>query len=80
MGRKLWPVQLAHGGYLSFLSFANPFFWSGYVMAWTQAARFVSIRGSGHLVPLNRPEAARVMLNAFTSNQDMPPYKQLRGE
>ncbi len=45
----------------------------GYVIEWqNRTAQFVSVRGSGHLVPLNRPHVSEVMINAFTSGQPLP--------
>lgn len=45
----------------------------GYVIEWDdRKAQFVSVRGSGHLVPLNRPKMASVMINAFTQNDKLP--------
>ena len=45
----------------------------GYVIEWAHRnAQFVSIRGSGHLVPLNRPHVSQVMIEKFTSNQALP--------
>ena len=39
----------------------------GYVIEWEGgAARFVSIRGAGHMSPLNRPNATFTMIDAFT--------------
>ena len=47
----------------------------GYVIEWNAGqALFVSVRGSGHLVPLNRPEASQVMMQHFTSEAALPPY------
>ena len=55
----------------------------GYVMEWEMPptpssprgeARFVSLRGSGHLSPLNRPEASYVMMQTFTASNDLPRY------
>lgn len=57
----------------------------GYVVEWempSQAktaapggeARFVSLRGSGHLSPLNKPEASFVMMESFTASHDLPRY------
>jgi len=45
----------------------------GYVIEWaTRKAQFVSVRGSGHLVPLNRPHVSEVMINAFTQGHKLP--------
>lgn len=45
----------------------------GYVIEWDdRKAQFVSVRASGHLVPLNRPKMASVMINAFTQNDKLP--------
>ena len=57
----------------------------GYVIEWkNRKAQFVSVRGSGHLVPLNRPHVSEVMMNAFTQgrplpalNVNPPPHKEL---
>jgi serine carboxypeptidase-like clade 2 len=35
---------------------------------------FVSVKGAGHMVPLDRPKEAQVMLDAFISGNDLP-YK-----
>lgn len=49
----------------------------GYVVEWNERnAQFVSIRGAGHLSPLNRPLAAQTMMNQFTSGQPMPKFTQ----
>ena len=45
----------------------------GYVIEWAHRnAQFVSVRGSGHLVPLNRPHVSEVMMNAFTQGKPLP--------
>jgi len=45
----------------------------GYVIEWDdRQAQFVSVRGSGHLVPLNRPKMSSVMINAFTQGHKLP--------
>jgi serine carboxypeptidase-like clade I len=45
----------------------------GYVVEWAHRnAQFVSVRGSGHLVPLNRPHVSQVMIEKFTSGQPLP--------
>lgn len=47
----------------------------GYWMEWEKGRiKFVSVRGSGHLLPLNRPYAAETMIIAFTRGQPLPPY------
>ena len=51
---------------------------AGYVIEWgtgtteNRTAQFVSIRGSGHLVPLNRPYVSEIMINAFTRGASLP--------
>jgi len=46
---------------------------SGYVIEWGQGKiQFVSIRGSGHLSPLNRPEVTLVMTQTFTAGGHLP--------
>lgn len=56
----------------------------GYVIEWEMPpaaevhhgkARFVSLRGSGHLAPLNRPHVSQVMMEAFTAEQTLPHYQ-----
>jgi serine carboxypeptidase-like clade 2 len=47
----------------------------GYVIEWERGVRFVSVRGSGHLVPLNRPDVSEVMINAFTRNASLPVFE-----
>ena len=45
----------------------------GYTIQWSGGdARFVSLRGSGHLAPLNRPHATYAMIFAFTRNKPLP--------
>ena len=45
----------------------------GYVIEWEgRAAQFVDVRGSGHLVPLNRPHSSYALINAFTSGASLP--------
>lgn len=45
----------------------------GYVIEWDdRKAQFVSVRGSGHLVPLNRLKMSSVMINAFTQGHKLP--------
>jgi len=51
----------------------------GYVISWEEEAskgqaRFVSLRGSGHLAPLNRPMPSRTMMEAFTTGGELPEY------
>ena len=39
----------------------------GYAIEWAGGrARFASVRGAGHMAPLNRPHAAYKLMNAFT--------------
>jgi len=50
---------------------------AGYVIEWeNRTAQFVSIRGSGHLVPLNRPYVSEIMMNAFTRGLALPNLAQ----
>ena len=45
----------------------------GYVIEWNaRAAQFVDVRGSGHLVPLNRPHSSYALIDAFTSGIPLP--------
>ena len=45
----------------------------GYVMEWNNGqAAWLSIRGSGHMVPLNKPAQALTMINAFVFNTGYP--------
>lgn len=47
----------------------------GYVIEYDdRKAQFVSIRGAGHLSPLNRPNAALALMTAFTSGKALPRY------
>ena len=54
---------------------------AGYAMEWhfpsgkgVAPISFISIRGSGHMVPLNKPKPASVMINSFVYNKDYPHY------
>jgi len=48
----------------------------GYVIEWEKGqARFVSIRGSGHLVPMNRPHVSSTMLKTWLAGDPFPVYK-----
>ena len=45
----------------------------GYVMEWNGGqTAWLSIRGSGHMVPLNKPAQALTMINAFVFNTGYP--------
>eukprot|EP01059_Diplonema_ambulator_P026376 TRINITY_DN43659_c0_g1_i1.p1 TRINITY_DN43659_c0_g1~~TRINITY_DN43659_c0_g1_i1.p1 ORF type:complete len:512 (+),score=130.49 TRINITY_DN43659_c0_g1_i1:35-1537(+) len=47
----------------------------GYVMEWNNGqVAHLTIRGSGHMVPLNKPPPALAMINSFVFNQDYPKY------
>lgn len=55
----------------------------GYVIRWDMEnsnsagdgeARFVSLRGSGHLAPLNRPHVSKTMIDSFTGGDTLPNY------
>jgi len=51
----------------------------GYVIGWDHAtsaggARFVSLRGSGHLAPLNRPHVTLTMMESFTGGTELPKF------
>ena len=47
----------------------------GYVISWNHGrANFVSIRGSGHLAPLNRAHATFLMIQKFAANETLPEY------
>lgn len=49
----------------------------GFVIQWKEGqAQFVSIRGSGHLAPLNRPNVVSTLLNTFVNNGTLPGYKK----
>lgn len=37
-----------------------------------QGMTMVTVRGAGHLVPLNKPQEALVLINAFLMGQRMP--------
>lgn len=36
---------------------------------------FVTVRGAGHLVPLNKPAESLSLINSFLSGQDLPTQK-----
>ena len=44
----------------------------GYVTRYDGNFDYVTIRGSGHMVPELKPEAASVMLRSFINNEDYP--------
>ena len=46
----------------------------GYVTRYQGGLDFVTIRGSGHMVPAMKPVAAFVMLQSWLHGQDYPPY------
>ena len=47
----------------------------GYVMEWGhRQTSFLTIRGAGHLVPLNKPQQAAAFINAFVFNEEFPAY------
>jgi hypothetical protein len=47
----------------------------GYTIEWNGGdIRFVSIRGSGHLAPLNRPHVTQKMMAEFVSGKSLPPF------
>ncbi|KAK1292782.1 Serine carboxypeptidase-like 33 [Acorus calamus] len=37
-----------------------------------EGLKFVTVRGAGHLVPLNKPSEALAMINTYLLNQDLP--------
>ena len=46
-----------------------------YTIEWNDGAvRFVSIRGSGHLSPLNRPHVTQKMMAYFISDKSLLPF------
>jgi len=50
---------------------------AGFVTEWGQPgklpqAQFVSVRGAGHMVPLNRPQASAAMVQGFTHKEGFP--------
>eukprot|EP00929_Paragymnodinium_shiwhaense_P122468 TRINITY_DN9521_c0_g1_i1.p1 TRINITY_DN9521_c0_g1~~TRINITY_DN9521_c0_g1_i1.p1 ORF type:complete len:634 (+),score=135.06 TRINITY_DN9521_c0_g1_i1:94-1902(+) len=58
----------------------------GYITEWGKSSgedgpqhpskvMFVSVRGAGHMVPLNRPRSAYTMVSHFTYGQEFPDYK-----
>lgn len=47
----------------------------GYVTRYANGFDFVTIRGSGHMVPEYKPEAAFVMLGSFLRGEDYPRYR-----
>ena len=47
----------------------------GYAMEWDGGkTSHITIRGSGHMVPLNKPDQALTMINAFVFNTGYPKY------
>eukprot|EP01065_Artemidia_motanka_P043730 TRINITY_DN6110_c0_g1_i1.p2 TRINITY_DN6110_c0_g1~~TRINITY_DN6110_c0_g1_i1.p2 ORF type:complete len:514 (+),score=175.51 TRINITY_DN6110_c0_g1_i1:61-1602(+) len=47
----------------------------GYVIEWeNRKVQFVSIRGAGHLVPLNKPETSATMLQKFLYEEALPEF------
>eukprot|EP00971_Amphidinium_carterae_P245481 4874645-Amphidinium_carterae.1 len=48
----------------------------GFVTRYKSAGAFdfITIRGSGHMVPEYKPEAAFVMLQSFVTGADFPKY------
>ncbi|CAJ1334640.1 unnamed protein product [Effrenium voratum] len=46
----------------------------GYVTRYQSKFDFVTVRGSGHMVPEYKPEAAFVMMRSFLSGDDYPGY------
>ena len=48
----------------------------GYAMEWGSGqAAFLTIRGSGHMVPLNKPDQAFTLINSFVFGEDYPRYQ-----
>lgn len=46
----------------------------GYAYEWDNGRlRFVSLRGAGHMAPLNRPHASFTLINALTQETKLPP-------
>eukprot|EP01063_Lacrimia_lanifica_P029273 TRINITY_DN4427_c0_g1_i1.p1 TRINITY_DN4427_c0_g1~~TRINITY_DN4427_c0_g1_i1.p1 ORF type:complete len:520 (+),score=157.33 TRINITY_DN4427_c0_g1_i1:57-1616(+) len=48
----------------------------GYVMEWGANVSHVTVRGSGHMVPLNKPAAAYKMIMSFVLGDDYPHWKK----
>lgn len=47
----------------------------GYTIEWNGGdVRFVSIRGSGHLAPLNRPHITQKMMADFIAGESLPRF------
>ena len=47
----------------------------GYSMVWLDGqVRFASIRGAGHLVPINRPITSAVLMEAFLQGEQLQPF------
>jgi len=47
---------------------------AGYVIRYEGDFNYLTIRGSGHMVPEYKPVAAITMLKCFLSGKDYPPY------
>ncbi|KAJ4750079.1 Carboxypeptidase [Rhynchospora pubera] len=45
---------------------------AGRLVEYEKGLTFVTIRGAGHLVPLNKPQEALVLINSFLSNKSLP--------
>eukprot|EP01063_Lacrimia_lanifica_P011411 TRINITY_DN1819_c0_g2_i3.p2 TRINITY_DN1819_c0_g2~~TRINITY_DN1819_c0_g2_i3.p2 ORF type:complete len:498 (+),score=201.11 TRINITY_DN1819_c0_g2_i3:65-1558(+) len=50
----------------------------GYVIEWGASIAHVTVRGSGHMVPLNKPAASFEMINAFIASNPYPAYNTTR--
>eukprot|EP00933_Yihiella_yeosuensis_P045711 TRINITY_DN41118_c0_g1_i1.p1 TRINITY_DN41118_c0_g1~~TRINITY_DN41118_c0_g1_i1.p1 ORF type:complete len:572 (+),score=121.82 TRINITY_DN41118_c0_g1_i1:46-1761(+) len=49
----------------------------GYAYEWDGGrVRFASVRGAGHMGPLNRPHAAFTLVNALTNEDSLPPINK----
>jgi len=50
----------------------------GYVIEYFGDFSFLTIRGSGHMVPEFKPEAALSFLTNWLASKDFPPYNPSR--
>lgn len=48
---------------------------AGEVTEYASGLTFATLEGAGHLVPGDRPQAARVMIDAFLRGVPLPPYE-----
>jgi len=48
---------------------------AGYVTEWAKKFHYLTIRGSGHMVPEYKPKAAYTFFSKWLNNEEFPPYK-----